>query len=162
MDPDRPLGQRHPTGFDGELRNGEDRLRVVAKHADVWNGQGGADAVLASTKLLDEHCAKVGRDPSAIRRSVQLRFESADTLLARVQTLVRAGFSAPRKQLRNAIANGLDVLPQEAEALLREAGVDPRRRAESLTLQEWGGLCDAAQARGYPKGYEGVTDAGQG
>ncbi len=76
--------------------------------------------------------------------------------------VVRAGFSAPRKQLRNAFAGGLDVPPQEAEALLREAGVDPQRRAESLTLKEWGELYRAAQSHGYSKDYKGVTDAGQG
>jgi len=54
--------------------------------------------------------------------------------------LVRAGFSAPRKQLRNALAHGLDMAPASVEELLGRAGVDHRRRAETLTLEEWGGL----------------------
>jgi 16S rRNA (adenine1518-N6/adenine1519-N6)-dimethyltransferase len=51
--------------------------------------------------------------------------------------LVRAGFSAPRKQLRNALAQGLRLSPAEAVALLEKAGIDPQRRAETLALQEW-------------------------
>jgi 16S rRNA (adenine1518-N6/adenine1519-N6)-dimethyltransferase len=54
--------------------------------------------------------------------------------------LARAGFSAPRKQLRNALAHGLGVPPAEAEELLCGAGIDHRRRAETLSLEEWGEL----------------------
>ncbi len=51
--------------------------------------------------------------------------------------LVRAGFGTRRKQLRNALANGLGISATEGEALLRRAGLDPARRAESLTLDDW-------------------------
>ncbi|MEX2599194.1 MAG: 16S rRNA (adenine(1518)-N(6)/adenine(1519)-N(6))-dimethyltransferase RsmA [Dehalococcoidia bacterium] len=54
--------------------------------------------------------------------------------------LARAGFSAPRKQLRNALANGLSVRGSEAEALLTGAGIDPVRRAETLSVEEWARL----------------------
>ena len=54
--------------------------------------------------------------------------------------LVRAGFSAPRKQLRNTISHKLAIPKEDAEALLVQGGVDPRRRAETLSLQEWGSL----------------------
>jgi len=60
--------------------------------------------------------------------------------------LVRAGFSAPRKQLRNSLALGLGVPPAEAEELLAKASVDPRRRAETLSLDEWKGLYRAHAA----------------
>jgi len=52
----------------------------------------------------------------------------------------RAGFSQPRKQLRNSLAAGLAVPPTKAEAWLTGAGIAPQRRAETLTLQEWGAL----------------------
>ena len=55
--------------------------------------------------------------------------------------VVRAGFSAPRKQLRNSLAQGLNISPIEAEALLKRVGIDPKRRAETLSLQEWASLC---------------------
>ena len=54
---------------------------------------------------------------------------------------VRAGFSAPRKQLRNSLAQGLAVGTGEAAGLLQRAGIDPMRRAETLSLEEWGRLC---------------------
>ena len=54
--------------------------------------------------------------------------------------LAHAGFSAPRKQLRNALAGGLGVGPPEAERLLASAGLDPKRRAESLSMAEWAAL----------------------
>ena len=51
--------------------------------------------------------------------------------------IVRAGFSAPRKQLRNSLAYGLHITPSTAEALLEKAGISPRRRAETLSISEW-------------------------
>ncbi len=55
--------------------------------------------------------------------------------------VVRAGFCAPRKQLRNALAQGMSLLPLEAAALLEKAEINPQRRAETLSLQEWAKLC---------------------
>jgi 16S rRNA (adenine1518-N6/adenine1519-N6)-dimethyltransferase len=55
--------------------------------------------------------------------------------------VVRAGFSAPRKQLRNSLAQGLSISPQEAVDLIEGAEIDPRRRAETLNLEEWARLC---------------------
>lgn len=51
--------------------------------------------------------------------------------------VARAGFSSPRKQLRNALAHGLEVSTQVAARVLERAGVDPRRRAQTLSLEEW-------------------------
>ena len=63
--------------------------------------------------------------------------------------VVRAGFSTPRKQLRNALANGLSIPPEEALTLLEKAGVAPSRRAATLHLEEWGTIYQAAQAGHY-------------
>jgi 16S rRNA (adenine1518-N6/adenine1519-N6)-dimethyltransferase len=52
-------------------------------------------------------------------------------------SIVRGGFSAPRKQLRNSLALGLEMSTGEATALLEEAGIGPKRRAETLNLEEW-------------------------
>lgn len=54
--------------------------------------------------------------------------------------VVRAGFSQKRKQLRNALSGGLAIKSQEGETLIKQAGLDPSRRAETLTLEEWAGL----------------------
>ncbi len=60
--------------------------------------------------------------------------------------VVRAGFSQKRKQLRNSLGAGLGLSGAAAAALLEQAGVDPRRRAETLTLAEWAALARAAAA----------------
>lgn len=54
--------------------------------------------------------------------------------------LTRAGFSQKRKTLRNALAGGLAWPPIRVEAMLSAAGIDPKRRAETLSIEEWGKL----------------------
>jgi 16S rRNA (adenine1518-N6/adenine1519-N6)-dimethyltransferase len=54
--------------------------------------------------------------------------------------LVRAGFAAPRKQLRNSLSQGLATSSAEAEQCLAWAELDGRRRAETLSLEEWARL----------------------
>jgi 16S rRNA (adenine1518-N6/adenine1519-N6)-dimethyltransferase len=51
--------------------------------------------------------------------------------------LARAGFSTRRKQLINALSSGLDTDKENGGELLRKAGIDPKRRAETLTIDEW-------------------------
>ncbi len=58
-------------------------------------------------------------------------------------TVVRAGFAQKRKQLRNTLASALRRPAAEVEAALHRAGLDPTRRAETLTLEEWARLSQA-------------------
>jgi 16S rRNA (adenine1518-N6/adenine1519-N6)-dimethyltransferase len=51
--------------------------------------------------------------------------------------LIKAGFSQKRKTLRNSLSSGLHIKPQDAETLLNNAGIDPMRRAETLSIAEW-------------------------
>lgn len=51
--------------------------------------------------------------------------------------LARAGFSAPRKQLRNSLAHGLHIEGEAARALLAEADIDPARRSQTVAIEEW-------------------------
>ncbi len=54
--------------------------------------------------------------------------------------VVRAGFSSARKQLGNALVDGLGLPKSEVLPLLEKANIDPMRRAETLTVDEWIGL----------------------
>jgi 16S rRNA (adenine1518-N6/adenine1519-N6)-dimethyltransferase len=54
--------------------------------------------------------------------------------------LIKAGFSQKRKKLRNSISAGIHQSPAETEKLLQAADIDPQRRAETLSLEEWGKL----------------------
>jgi len=51
--------------------------------------------------------------------------------------LSKAGFSQKRKMLRNSLASGLHISSAEAENLLSRADIDPQRRAETLSIDEW-------------------------
>jgi F420-dependent oxidoreductase-like protein len=79
----KPVQQPHPPiwiGGAGRRRT----LRIAAQHADVWNAPGGSpEEVTELSGVLDRHCAEAGRDPSEIRRSVQVRMPATpDELLA--------------------------------------------------------------------------------
>jgi 16S rRNA (adenine1518-N6/adenine1519-N6)-dimethyltransferase len=56
--------------------------------------------------------------------------------------LAKAGFSQKRKTLRNALSGGLGWKPPQAESLLRAAGIDPQRRAETVSIEEWGKMVE--------------------
>ncbi len=55
-------------------------------------------------------------------------------------SLVRAGFTASRKQIGNSLAQGLGLTRVEVLPLLEKAGIVSQRRAETLTLDEWAQL----------------------
>lgn len=81
--------------------------------------------------------------------SVILRFDILPEPVVKVSdingffSLVRSGFSSPRKQLHNSLAHGLDIKPSEVMLLLEKAKIDPKRRAEALNLGEWAKLYEA-------------------
>jgi len=52
-------------------------------------------------------------------------------------TLVKAGFLHKRKTLRNSLSKGLGWPPDLAGSLLNAGGIDPGRRAETLSIPEW-------------------------
>lgn len=54
--------------------------------------------------------------------------------------VVKAGFSQKRKQLRNSLSAGLSLPAEQVEAWLTRANIDSKRRAETLSLEEWGEL----------------------
>ena len=60
----------------------------------------------------------------------------------------RSGFSSARKQLRNSLGHSFDMAGTQMEEVLREAWIDPRLRAEALSLEEWGRLYDAFKSQG--------------
>lgn len=64
--------------------------------------------------------------------------------------LARAAFSQKRKMLRNALAAGLRWSPEQAASLLQAAAIDPQRRAETVSLQEWKVLTGLAMSSEVP------------
>lgn len=73
----KPLQHPHPPIVIGGVK--PKMLRVIARHADEWNAPGqGPDEWARTSAALDTACAEVGRDPAAIRRSVQVFLHPSD------------------------------------------------------------------------------------
>jgi F420-dependent oxidoreductase-like protein len=64
----RPIQARLPILIGGS--GPKKTLRTTALRADAWNTSGTVDEVRAKIEILEAHCADVGRDPSAIERTV--------------------------------------------------------------------------------------------
>jgi alkanesulfonate monooxygenase SsuD/methylene tetrahydromethanopterin reductase-like flavin-dependent oxidoreductase (luciferase family) len=74
----KPVQRPHPPiviGAAGERT----ALRLVARHADIWNcpTRGDVEEFRHKSGVLDEHCAAIGRDPRQIVRSVQILVSAA-------------------------------------------------------------------------------------
>ncbi len=79
-------------------------------------------------------------DSAVLRLDVRPQPLVADVDPAWYFEVVRAGFGQKRKQLCNSLTAGLGLSKEMIEASLTAAGIDPTRRAETLSLQEWGAL----------------------
>jgi F420-dependent oxidoreductase-like protein len=101
-------------------------LRLVAQYADACNVFGSPEMIARKYRILDEHCAAVGRDPAEIERStlqgVNLTSdggrhgESADQIIDRFGELSDAGadtviFSIPDVHDPDRIARLAEVMP---------------------------------------------------
>jgi 16S rRNA (adenine1518-N6/adenine1519-N6)-dimethyltransferase len=64
--------------------------------------------------------------------------------------VVKAGFSAARKQLVNSLSHGLDLPKEQTLAILGRAGVEPSRRAETLTIEEWASVLNQWRSQKGP------------
>jgi 16S rRNA (adenine1518-N6/adenine1519-N6)-dimethyltransferase len=73
-----------------------------------------------------------------VLESPRIKAEHRDTFFK----LIKAGFSQKRKTLRNSLSAGLRIAPTDAAARLTRAGIDPGRRAETLSIEEWERLCE--------------------
>jgi len=78
-------------GAGGEKRS----LRLVAEHADIWAcpTRGEADEYRRKSRILDEHCKAIGRDPLEIDRQVQILVstDEAEATRERIKALIDAG-----------------------------------------------------------------------
>ncbi len=79
-------------------------------------------------------------DSSVIRVDIHPEPAIPIPLLGSFFRLAKAGFSQKRKTLGNALAASLAWPKTRAEGLLLAAGIEPRRRAETLSLAEWKAL----------------------
>ncbi len=105
----KPVQQPYPPitiGGGGEQLT----LKVVAKHADIWNFAGGpVETFTHKVEVLHGHCATVGRDPEAIELSVQVpvQYDDLDATVATVQGYVDAGATHLILNLRPPYPDGI-------------------------------------------------------
>ncbi len=64
-----------------------------------------------------------------------------------VFALARAGFSQRRKQLHNTLASGMRWSREETEKLLAKADINPTRRAETLSVEDWVRLSEVVREK---------------
>jgi F420-dependent oxidoreductase-like protein len=108
----KPIQKPYPPFWIGA--SGPTTLRLVARHADVWNIAGGdPDRVKELTPMLEEACGAVGRDSSEIRRSIQFGWDGKD-----------------RRELLELSAGYLEQGVTEQVVYLR--GAEPERLAEKM------------------------------
>jgi len=137
---------------------------VQAEVAESIVGKPGEMTLLAvSVQLYGEPRILFRVAPSAFYpppkvRSAVVRIEVSPHLRANVRNaeaffrVARASFSTKRKQLRNALANGLGIEGAAASRLLERAKIDPTLRAQALDLDQWAALAKAWTAAGRPEG----------
>jgi F420-dependent oxidoreductase-like protein len=91
----KPFQKPHPPIWIGA--SGESTLRLVARHADVWNAAGGGDTekMKEAISKLEDACGEIGRDVSEIRRSLQFGWAGADrtSLLDESARYLELGFT---------------------------------------------------------------------
>jgi 16S rRNA (adenine1518-N6/adenine1519-N6)-dimethyltransferase len=99
----------------------------------------------AQPQLLHRVPAQAFRPvPNVDSAVLRLDVRSAPAVAVPAETfflVARAGFSQKRKQLLNSLPAGLQRPKVAVLAALEGARIDPTRRAETLTLAEWGELC---------------------
>jgi probable F420-dependent oxidoreductase len=78
-------------------------LRIVAEQADIWHGFGVAETIAHKHHVLDQWCAKAGRNPLEIERSAGVSHktpaESAESLYAVGTRLFTVGLGGPAYDL---------------------------------------------------------------
>lgn len=73
-------------------------LRYTAEYADIWHGFGDAATIAHKGRVLDGHCADLGRDPAQVQRSAGVQRppdEVAEDLLAAGVTLFTVAVGGP-------------------------------------------------------------------
>jgi alkanesulfonate monooxygenase SsuD/methylene tetrahydromethanopterin reductase-like flavin-dependent oxidoreductase (luciferase family) len=89
----KPVQRPHPPIMIGGRTTAT--LRVVAEHADLWNIPGSdLNDCIRRSALLDRLCGEIGRDPTAITRSIHLRvsYQQAATTRDAIAQAINAGF----------------------------------------------------------------------
>jgi alkanesulfonate monooxygenase SsuD/methylene tetrahydromethanopterin reductase-like flavin-dependent oxidoreductase (luciferase family) len=122
----RPIQPHLPIMIGG---GGEQKtLRIVARHADLWNVFGTPETVARKDEILRRHCVEVGRDQAEIERSlgckVTIRATAAEA--ERVWQAALARNRTPRERVADDVSVWTGSAEQIAATILayRRVGFD--------------------------------------
>ncbi len=65
----KPIQEKLPILIGGKRPK---MLRVIARHADLWDSSSTPEELIERGRQIDDHCRAIGRDPAQIVRSVSL------------------------------------------------------------------------------------------
>lgn len=124
--------QPHPpilVGGGGERRT----LRTAARYADISNVMGTPEEVAHKFQVLEQHCRDVGRDPAAVRRTIQVPLWLTDDPAFKQRVL--QGMSVARgtseeEAARSVLLGSVEEVKAQVAAYV-EAGV------EGFMLAQW-------------------------
>jgi 16S rRNA (adenine1518-N6/adenine1519-N6)-dimethyltransferase len=85
-------------------------------------------------------------DSAIVRVDIESDPKIPTAMLDTFFRLVKAGFSQKRKTLRNALSGGMRWSPRQAEEVLLQAGIQPNRRAQTVSLEEWKALVESTNS----------------
>jgi 16S rRNA (adenine1518-N6/adenine1519-N6)-dimethyltransferase len=115
--------------------------------AEVGNSERGfltvfTEAFLSAEKLFDVPPDAFRPAPKVWSAVVRLKPKTENDPLDETlfRTLISAGFAQKRKTILNNLKSSPPDLREkigDAERLLKESGIEPNRRAETLSLEEW-------------------------
>ena len=137
-------------------------VMVQREVAEAMNAKSGGFTLLsvatqfyAEPSVVAQVPARCFRPPPKVSSTVlklAVRAEPAAAVVDREAffALVRAGFSAPRKQLRNSLMQGTGVPAETVSGALNAAGIDGQRRPATLGIAEWAQL-DGMWPMGAPR-----------
>ncbi|MBW0115848.1 TIGR03560 family F420-dependent LLM class oxidoreductase [Pseudonocardia abyssalis] len=94
-------------------------LGIVARHADEWNHWGLPDLAAHKGRVFAEHCARIDRDPSTVRRTAQAMLEIVEPDDVEAQERRARLEAAGRPVIMGSAAEVLDVV-----ARYPAAGID--------------------------------------
>ena len=127
----REVGERLVAG-PGDEHYGPVSVRVA------YRATRRADTPRAAVRVLAPAEGRVGRRSAGAVGGRRRSRSDAE----RLWRVVDAGFAERRKTMRSAVVR-LGVDPGRADDLLREQGIDPRARAEQLSLPEFARIAEA-------------------
>ena len=110
--------------------SGERGLRIAAEHADIWIWPGELDEFRIKSRLLDQQCFAIGRDPGEIVRSAQILLRGGPAAAASTRELLHRFIEAGARHFVLGLIPPYDGSP--VEWLANE--IVEKVRAESRAL----------------------------